>query len=470
MRPPRLGNKGKGMRARVRGSPRPVSSRLENRWPATRGRKTGVELRGILPLVWATLERGVPRLASAIVMLLFARHAGPEAVGIYGWVVLAYTFYQAVAENGLRQLAVNCVSNPGDVAFVRRTSVRAALIGGLVLLCVVCGLSYQHRADLLTVALGLLPISFAPFITSAGIGAVGRLEFVRAWPALARYQMLSSLAGLSVSLAIITATRSSLAMAAHVVATETTFTFLCLRHSRRLNIDHNLPSSKPATQIRHLSTLSVLGWSQGQLERVFVGAMADKGGLGLYTTAVTVGRSPGDALAMATSNYLRASVVALRADGGSADSDTARIVQRIGLMAVGSASTFALAVVFLAEPVFGWILGPTWISVLHAAPLMAVATIPSVVSSGQLIMAVFSGHGRRSAIPVLIGVSFALPIGFAASTSIQLAAGVVLVKELVMLVVTEILCGIPGSRWPVRAALVCALACAALAGGVDALR
>ncbi|MBO3143279.1 lipopolysaccharide biosynthesis protein [Dermatophilus congolensis] len=404
----------------------------------------------VIQLAWATLERVFPRVASAVVIVAFAAFTDPGAVGVYSWVALTYTLYQAVAESALRNQAVVSVSNPRHVRSVRRTAHSSALLGSFAILVVLVGLWFTNGQDLGGYILGLVPFLVVPFITTAGIVPVARLQYLQEWHKLARYQLLAAVAGLSLSFVVVWLTRSSVAMAVHLLATESTFLFLVHRAHARVDITPQEGGRHPRKGMRSLVTLSALGWGQGQLERVFVGGFAGVGNLGTYSTAVTMGRSPGEALSSATSNFLRARI--------SAEKDTAKhpaLIRRITLLAV-LATTAAVGVVLaLVEWVLDPILGDAWNVTLAAVPTLAVATIPYSISLALQIMAIYYERPRASIVPAVMALACAPLIGWVALESIEAAAYVVVGKELLVLLVTYALSRIKGAALPVMVAVSC---------------
>lgn len=408
----------------------------------------------LIQLAWATLERVFPRVASAVVMVAFAAFTAPDAVGIYSWVALTYTLYQAVAESALRNQAVLAVTNPRHVQSVRRSAQGAAFIGTLALAITLAVLWVGHGDTLGRYVLGLLPFLVVPFITTGGIVPVARMQFRQEWHLLARYQLIAAVAGLSVSFGVVVTTQSSLAMALHLLTTETVFLTLVRRRSSRLYIPPREGGKHPRKGMGSLVTLSTLGWCQSQLERVFVGGLAGVGTLGNYSTAVTMGRSPGEALSAATANYLRAQI--------SAQEETAKhagMVGRITTLSVLSTTAAVGAVLILVQWILTPILGEPWRVTLEAVPTLAVATIPYSISMALQVMAVYYDRPKASIIPAMLGVAFGPLIGVVALGSIHAAAFVVIAKELAVLLVAQYLARIPGAGRSV----VLACACTAMA-------
>ena len=409
-------------------------------------------MRSVLHVFWATMERALPRVGTAVVMLCFARYTSPEAVGIYSWVALAYTLYQAIAEMGLRTLAVLSMRNAEDLRYVRRRTRLAAVLGSALLGCVLLGLwlAYPQRWQIVA---GLVPFAIVPFITTAHIVPSAVLQFDQRWRELARQQLVAAVTALTASLAIVLTVHLSLAMAVHALVTETVFLVLSRRAVRGRMPVADQGSRHPQREAPGLVTVNVLGWVQNQLERVFIGALAGPAVLGLYSTASALGRSPNEALAAATGNYVRSRVA------NSVDPDVhARALRTIGLISSGGAACAVLALVALLDLVFTPFLGPAYGPTLRAAPLFAVATIPLSMSLTMQLVAISSGRSKASIIAGCVGLCFSLPIGLLATVTVHWAALMVVAKEVAVLLVTYGLARPPGARLPVVLAVALTLA------------
>ena len=393
------------------------------------------------------MERALPRVASAAILLAFASFTSPDAVGIYSWVALSYTLYLAIVENVLRNQAIMGIGNAEDMEYVRHLSQRASWIGSVFLVMTLIVLWIAYRGSMAQEILFLTPFVAVPYISRTGITAVATMQYAQRWRELARFQLWAAMGGLAGSFTTVISTHSALGMSVHVVMTEAIFATLALRNARVIDVPTDLPTREPRSETLSLSVLGGLGWSQGQLERVVIGGLAGIGTLGLYSTASTMGRSPGEALATATANYLRASV-----SGLPEKEEHAAVVRRVGLLAVAAASAAAFAAVLLVDFLFDPLLGPSWTATLHAVPLLAVATIPYAASLGLQTMSVYYQKPRASIVPALFALGCAFPIGWLALTSLTAAAAMVIVKELMVLTLCALMARLPGSRETVVAA------------------
>ncbi|WP_180814712.1 oligosaccharide flippase family protein [Kocuria flava] len=370
---------------------------------------------------------------------------------------LTYTFYQALAENALRNLAILCLGNRRDAGYVRRLGSRLAWLGASIIGTTLLLLWTAYGAQQGKVIVSLAPFMLVPFVTTAGILPVARLQFSQRWADLARFQLVAAFFGLVVSLSIVFTIQSSLAMALHVLTTEILFMLLCRYAARGVVIDVIRSTRNPKRETVGLSLVGVLGWSQSQLDRVFVGALGGAGTLGLYSTASTMGRSGGDALASAMSNHLRATVARLEDE-----EDRASAVRRHGFVALGAATVGLALVTVLVEFVLVPILGADWAAALHVVPLIAAATLPASVSWGLQMMAVANGRQWASATAGLVGVACCLPIGLLAIQSLQAAALMVVAREILVLAVCQVFGRVEGSRLPMLLAVGAAIAAASI--------
>jgi len=384
--------------------------------------------RGVINLLWATVERGLTRVVQAAVMLVFARVTDPEAVGIYNWVALGYTLYHAVAEIALRSQAVLCLNNAEDRAYIQRASHRARLFGAVLLAAIlgVLALLYPERH---AVVLGLLPFILVPSLTTAHIMPSAVLQYHERWRTLARSQAQAALIAFAVSLPIAIGAKSSLAMAAHVTVTEFSYFLLTRRAASTLHTPLTDVERRPPRETFHLMSVTVLTWGQNQLERVLIGAFAGAAALGTYSTAATIGRSGGDALGQAAASYV------LARSANTEEKGRDRLMWRIGLASMAGAVMLAAVVLLAARFVFTPFLGPKYETSLVVAPLFAVATIPSVVSSALQVFGVAQQRSRTAVVSATVGLCFAAPIAWATTINFTAAVFLVIVKEVAVLAV-----------------------------------
>lgn len=403
-------------------------------------------MRTVASLAWATLERGAPRLAAALIMLAFARLTDPATVGIYGWTVLAYTFYSGAAESVVRNRMLMAIGHPEEVAEARKLGQHIALLGAALISAalVLLGITYGHIHG--EVVISLTPMCLVPFITSSGIRYVAVLEVGQKWGTLARAQFTSAVVGLAIALVVLLPTQSALAMALNSLAAEGTFRYLCARASARTPIGtRNTIEREPNTN-RNLTLLGTLTWAQNQLERTLIGLFGGPASLGIYSTAWAVGRSPGDALAMATANYLRAASARHEIDP-EPDNEERRI-RRIGSLAVLTSLAMAIVVTAASKTILLPILGPQWEQIIEIVPLMAFASLSYAISSSLILIAAFHGQTSATITPTLVGVAFAVLIGFTSLHSLQYAALMVVFKEAAILLAALKFGRAPGAKMP----------------------
>ena len=390
-------------------------------------------MRTALHLMWATIERGLGRLAQALILLLFAKFTSPEAVGIYAWVALVYTLYHAVAEIAIRSQAVLCLQNEDDLEYIRTRSRWSGLFGVAFIsgTLSVLFLAYPGHRD---IVFGLSPFALIPLITSAHIVPAAVLQLHEYWRALARWQALSAAGALVASVPTAIFLHSSLAMALHLAVTEIFYLMLTRREASTLNIVRDKQSRQPQRETVSMMAISIVTWAQNQLERVFIGTLAGPATLGLYSTAATIGRSGGDALGNATSSY----VLALTARA-SDDSVRRQMLWTVGLISVGGAIAMAALVLLAVDIVLAPFLGSAYAATLHAAPYFAVATVPAVISASLQVYGVVEKRSGPAIASTVVGLVCALPIGLVATQNVTHAAIAVIGKDLLVLLVYAVL-------------------------------
>lgn len=387
-----------------------------------------MHMRAARHIMWATIERGLGRLAQALVMLLFAKFTSPEAVGIYAWVALTYTLYIAIAEVALRSQAVLCLRNDEDLAYIRGSARWSGLFGVMFTTAILAALFFiypEHR----DVVAGLSPFAVIPLITSAHIVPAAILQLHDSWQALARWQAVAAAGALAVSLPIAALLHSSLAMSMHLAVTQLLYLILTRRGAAALDTDRDQPSRQPRRETWNLMVISIGTWGQNQLERVFIGSLAGPGILGLYSTASTIGRSGGDALGNATSSYVLA-----RTASAADDKSRRRMLWTVGLVSVGGAVALAGIVLLTVDALLTPFLGPAYTATLEAAPYFAVATVPAVISAGLQVYGIAEKRARSAVASTVVGLVCALPIGLVATHDVTYAAIAVIGKEMLVLI------------------------------------
>ncbi|HXH36679.1 MAG TPA: hypothetical protein VNJ54_20050 [Plantibacter sp.] len=406
----------------------------------------------MIHLAWSIVERVLPRMASALVMLVLAAVLTPEIVGVYAWMVLSLTLVQTVGDTAARQTAVIHAGTIAGARFVWRFRVATTLAGGAALAIVVLMLLLTQDEPMRWQVVALLPFVLVPGCSALGLDALVSLQLAGRWRDIASAQAVSSLASLCCSIPTLLLTQSLLASALQATLAELGFALLNRRRAARLLRDttetvipapvapgapadgepnHVAPVRSAARDYLHTAVFALLGWGQGQTDRLSIGTLAGTAQLGQYSFAMSLSRSIGDAAAVAAVNVVRP-VLAEAARTGRR-SEAARIAEgslRRSIPLAALAAVVTTAAVQLGVAPF---LGASWDPALALVPILSLAVVPSVVAwTITAILQADDGMQWASWIKA-IGVVLSVPIGIVALTDLQFAAWLVSGRELLIM-------------------------------------
>ncbi|ROR82425.1 Membrane protein involved in the export of O-antigen and teichoic acid [Plantibacter flavus] len=391
----------------------------------------------MIRLAWSVLERVLPRAASALIMLVLAARLAPSVVGIYAWMVLALTLVQTIGDTAARQTAVVHAGTASGALFIGRFRVWSAVIGGALLAVVVVALLLTQAAQDRWQVLALAPFVFVPAASAAGIDALVRLQRSARWKDIASNQAWSSTCSLLCSVPTLLVTESLLASALQALLAEAGFAILNRRRAARLERPADTGTRRPELtggvfrDYLHTALFSLLGWGQGQTDRLSIGALAGGARLGQYSFAMSLSRSIGDAAALAAINVLRPVLAEAARDGRGSEIvavTEASLRRSLALTVVAAVATTIGVHLFVAP-----FLADDWNPALALVPVLALSVAPSVVAWS--VTAVLQAESRmRWASPIkAVGVLLSLPVGVVALTDLQLAAWLVNARELIVM-------------------------------------
>lgn len=376
----------------------------------------------------AFIERALPRGFSAMLILLLAVLTNPTVVGTYAYVTLLYTAIQAGTELAARQVLLRVATERRSGAhFWRYYRAIVPPVACLLLLSLIVVLKLLGVVNAWWDALGLIPIAFAPAMTTAGLPAVGSLQVAGKWATIARAQMLGSLAGASIAIPLLVLTRSALGPASQVLVSEALVTLWCVRAARRLDQPRprsGLGQRSIGADMMSMSAYTLASWLQGQAERVLLGILAGPAVLGTYSTASAIARAPGDALAASTANVVRAEIANLR-DPEDVRHRAQHILIKAMLLAGGG-----FAASLLLSLVLRPIMGSAWSTALGLVPILAISAFPSVLAWSAAVMQLKAGKSWQTLCAPLVGTMMALLIAYAAGRSLILAGFLVVLRDL----------------------------------------
>ncbi|MBO9042223.1 oligosaccharide flippase family protein [Curtobacterium flaccumfaciens] len=391
-------------------------------------------------LIWSLIERVFPRLASALLMVLLAQYVTPVVIGLYAWPMLVLTFYYSALDGAIRQVVVPSLANRDSYQFLLRYR-RWASVGGVVAMLVTIGLLWIiFPEDLHTQIFALLPLVAVPIANSYSIIPLGFLQRGDEWRRLANLQLLVSGLSLVVSVPMLFLTRSLAAASLQVLLAELLFAVLAHRAAARLGLPAHVEALGAGTtltrEFRHSSGFFILGWLQGQADRILLGAIAGTAALGSYNLAMAVARNPGDAVSSSTANVLRVRLD--KADGvddvrGAANA----LLVRAALLSAALVVVLNVGTEFILRP----FLGAAWTKPLDAVYPASLSILVTTITWS--LAPVLMARGRLAwGTPIkAVGVVLAIPIAVAAAHSVESAAWVYLGRELVLLVLLAFGCG-----------------------------
>lgn len=378
-------------------------------------------------VLWAAVERIVPRGASASLLLLLAVFSFPDQVGVYGWAVLGITLYQSCTDVAARQIAVIAVRSGAGRLFLRKFAFASALSGSIAMVVVVGCLIAFVGSDLRASAIALSPLVLVPIATSMGIAPVARLQVAQRWRYLARGQVVAGVAALAITAPILIYTHSIGAAALQPLLSEALVTLWARRGARSVPLEVGGGVRSFRRGVGFLSLDGVLGWSQAQLDRVLIGAYGGLAQLGLYSMAGSIARAVGDASAAAVGNVLRSRLA-------SSSGATPQSIERFLFATLAMGAGIYLAVGGVAGLVLPEILGPQWAASVAAIPVLAASVFPALMTWSSTAIAVTIDRTSSLLPGRAVGIIGALPIALLAVESLQAAAMAAVARDLVVMI------------------------------------
>lgn len=404
-------------------------------------------------LIWSLIERVFPRLASALLMVLLAQFVTPVVIGLYAWPMLVLTFYYSALDGAIRQVVVPSFANKNSYEFLLRYRRWASLLGVLAMVITLGVLWFVFPASLHMQVAALAPLIAVPVANSYAVIPLGFLQRADRWRSLANLQLVVAALSLVVSLPVLFLTKSLMGASIQVLLAELLFAILAHRAAVRAGMMQHLRAigagASLSREFRHASWFFILGWLQGQADRILLGAIAGTAALGSYNLAMAVARNPGDAVSSSTANVLRVrldSVVELQEVRKKSDHLLVRAVALSALLVV----VLDLGTQFILRP----LLDGSWSRPLDAVFPASLSILITTVT-WSLAPVLMARNRLRWGAPIkIVGVVLAIPIAVAAAHSIVLAAWVFLAREAILFALLVVACG---RATPVRASSLAVL-------------
>ncbi len=393
----------------------------------------GIDLRQL----WSLAERLAPRLATAVVSLLLAAFVAPSDVGVYALGIVALTLVQAFSDVGLRQSLLLHWRDSRALPFYDRFARHgrylsfAAMVLLIALIAVTTGAPSRRFAE-------LLPLAAVPVVAMLSLPWMVALQAGGEWRRASTAQGVGALSGLALSVPVLVATRSIVAGSLQLLLAEVVTLVMARASARRLP---DAPKEPGLASIAHdcavTSGYAAMGWGQSQADRLLVGAVAGTGVLGLYSFASQVSRSLAEAAAQGAG-------AVLRADLGALDPRDSRGIREAADRAIVRASALVAGLTVLSIAgawVLSLLLDPQWAPALEVVPLMTASGLGTVAAWNMTAVLQARKIVGRAIWVRLVGIALAVPIALSAQTSLVLAAGAVVVRELFVALLLCVACG-----------------------------
>lgn len=392
----------------------------------------------MLNQIKSLIERVLPRMSSALVILTLAAFTSPHYVGIYNLVTLIYTAVLATVDSGARFVVIRVLTEPGGMRIMNRYRLIMPIAGFMILGGFMLYLLSNGTLEGWGAFFQVLPVALAPGFGALGLLYVGMLQATNQWGTLARMQLRASLLGLLVGGTVLVLTRSLLGPSLQLAVTEGAFAVLCWLRARRATepLPRPVPGRKSiVSDMTTMSGYALLTWFQTQAERLFMTAFAGTVALGTYTAGSAVGRAPGDALAASTANMVRVAIADKELEKDVREASD-HYLSRALLLAVAGVVVAQVAAVVLTP-----LLGEQWVPAMSMVPFIAMVSFPSVLSWATSVLLVRAGGAWKTFVGPTIGVVLGAVIAWAASFNLHLAATILVVREFTVVLVAYLFIG-----------------------------
>lgn len=394
-------------------------------------------------------DRLVSRGASAIVALVVATVVRPQDAGVYALGVLALTFIQAVGDSTIRQIGVATWRYSTGSRFMDRSTAVVAIGGGAVMAAFIAILAAVGVCSAWQ-ALQLSPLVAVSVVSGLALRRVTLAQYHGQWTRIARSQLIGSAASLIVTLPLVGVLGIAAGSAQSLVA-ELVFLLLLPKAG-----DRPVPDRDHGAVTRDFflptAASNVLGFLQGQAERVVMAALAGTRVLGLFTLAVSVSRIVVEALLLGLLNVLRSRLA--RADS---EVEKSAIVSQFIIRGAWLAIGIQVLVVGIARWVLPLILQPDWQPALDIVPILTTSAVPIAGMWCISAYLIDGGRARHLLLWQFIGIALGVVTGLAATVALPLAALASLVRDLTGLggrLATAWTVVTPRARWSLGVSLV----------------
>ena len=382
---------------------------------------------------WFVLERGVGVLIGLFVMVLVARHLGPERLGAYAYLFGLATLLMPLAQFGLESIVMRRAVAEPDGARATLGSAMAVQVGGAV-----AGVALS--VGFVALAGGPAGVTPALALLAALTLAAQPLETLNAWlkarERMARVVLPRIAVALVIAAAALVLLRREAPLDAFVALRGAEAVGLALAAALAYATAAGAPGRPHVSRVEvarlareglplALSAVAVALYMR--LDQVMLGQLADEAELGFYSVAVRLAEI-GFVVTMALRTSMFAGMVrAHERDPEGFDAHAQRLYDAMGLAAIGTGLVGAAGCALLLVPVFGAAYAPAlpmalvlllslpWVFlgvaqhtvlVIRGRSGMVLAmTVVGAVSNAFLNLALIPGYGA-------IGAAFATVLSY----------------------------------------------------------
>lgn len=371
----------------------------------------------------AALERVVNRGAGVVVGVVMVFFVSPREMGLYAGAFLAYTFASAVGDSAIRQSAPPYWFSRRGRDVLHRVSAFGAVIS-----CVtVAGFAAVMRvtgAASPRDSLMVLSLCLAGIFSCAALPRVTYAEAQGRWAFLARQQAVASVGSIVVGAALVPVLGIGGGFAQTIVCEGLYF----LRLPRPgVELASGAETAMPTAlrQLAHVSVTNVLGWLQGQAERIAIAVFAGPILLGYYAVAFQLARSLSDPAATGLMSWLRNSLSRPGADQGSVYDAAIKRGAALGLVLQ------AVALSCLVLPA-SLVLPETWHESVRIAVVMS-ASLPILMVQWSMSAMLIAQHRTRELFPWQVcGVVATIGCGLLMASYLWVGVASLVVRDALM--------------------------------------
>jgi O-antigen/teichoic acid export membrane protein len=371
----------------------------------------------------AALERVINRGAGAIVGVVMVFFVSPKEMGVYASAFLVFTFARAVGDSAIRQSAPPFwfVRRGRDILFW------VSSLGAGISFIAVAGFAGVARVtDFASPrdSMVVLSLSLAGVFSCAALPRVTYAEAQGRWSFLARQQLVASVSSIVVGAALVPVIGIGGGVAQTVVS-EAVYFLRLPRPGPELAGGPEVSRGTAFHQLSHVSVTNVLGWVQGQAERIAIAVFAGPVLLGYYSVAFQLARSLSDPASTGLMSWLRNSLSKPGAEQGSVY-DSA--IKRGAVIGTGLQ---VVALCCLVLPA-GALMPESWHTSARIAVVMA-ASLPALMVQWSMSAMIIAQHRTKELFPwQMLGVVATLACGLLVATSLWLGVVALVMRDLLM--------------------------------------